>query len=302
MDLRPLGKRDIFGILLPGTVLIFVSAYVFFGVLLLLGLGSQVKGLLEQEFLLTVGLFVAAYLVGSLLRLVASDDVDKESSKYLLEKWRQAHPVGLEQEKSFKEIKAEYAKGNGEDTDVPAGFDDWLFRVDEFPYPAWQNRKWQAHGPREVLDFYRGNYRTSMWSESKASPKDFFNHCKLTIIGSGGPLVDEVNAAEGLTRFFAGTVAALQLSIRLLVIVAIIQTLFVAGLILAPDLIAMLSPSAEIRGSVLGLVFTLVIASCSRWTCNRIVRRFRGIRSKEVMTVYHAFYLDWKCRQGQKGE
>ena len=157
MDLRPLGKRDIFGILLPGTVLVFVSAYVFFEVLLLLGLGSQVKSLLEQEFLLTVGLFVAAYLVGSLLRLVASDDVDEKSSKYLLKKWRQAHPAGLEQEKLFEETKAKFARGGGEDTDVPAGFDDWLFIVDEFPYPAWQNRKWQVHLPREVLDFYLEN-------------------------------------------------------------------------------------------------------------------------------------------------
>ncbi|MBM4466230.1 MAG: hypothetical protein FJ014_11870 [Chloroflexi bacterium] len=177
---QPLGKRDIFGILLPGTILVFASTYIIFGVLVVLGLKSWVKSLLGQELLLAVVLFVTAYLVGSLLRLYAADEVDNESGERLQEAWRKecevkniSHPMP-----EFERYRIELAKGN-DVSDIPAGFDAWLWRVDEFPYPAWQNRKWQAHGLCEVLDFFRDNYKSSMWSENRTSPKTFFNYCKL---------------------------------------------------------------------------------------------------------------------------
>ena len=93
--LRPLGRRDIFGILLPGTILVFIGAYVLSGVLALMQL--PVGDLLEHEFLLTAMLFVVAYLFGSLLRLFAADDVDKKSSEYLLKAWRKKHLAKIKQ-------------------------------------------------------------------------------------------------------------------------------------------------------------------------------------------------------------
>ena len=89
-SLKSLGKKDIFGIILPGTILVLISAYGFWGVLELLQL--PVGDLLKYEFLLTIILFVTAYLIGSLLRLFAADDIDKESSKYALKDWSKNNP------------------------------------------------------------------------------------------------------------------------------------------------------------------------------------------------------------------
>ena len=84
-QLRSLGRRDIFGILLPGVIPIFIGAYALLATLapFQIPLGN----ILDREFLVTVFLFVSAYLIGSLLRLFAADVVDQQSSKYLLKDW-----------------------------------------------------------------------------------------------------------------------------------------------------------------------------------------------------------------------
>jgi hypothetical protein len=294
MDIfKPLGKRDIFGIILPGAILIIAGAYSIFGILKLLRLWDG--ALLGQQFLLSILFLVAAYLTGNLLRLSAADEVDKMSSDYLVEVWNKKHQAKIENGEmpDFEKCKTELAKG-GDVSNVPSGFDNWLSGVEKFPYPALQNRIWQAHGPREVLEFFRSNYKASMWSESSTSTKSFFNHCKLVVIGKGGPLADEVNMAEGLTRFFAGTVTAFRLSIRLLGATLIIQWLLIAALIFAPRLgigsIFRLNAQEWIFQGFF-LVFTLALIFISRWICQVIRKRFRRIRQKEAETVYHAFYL-----------
>ena len=288
-QLRPLGRRDIFGIILPGAILVFLGAYVLFGVLVLLQV--PVKDLLGQQFLLSVALFVAAYLLGSLLRTFAADDVDNQSGERLQEVWRkerEAKNISYSMPE-FERCMAELAKGN-DVSDIPDEFDDWLWRVDEFPYPVWQNRKWQAHGLRETLDFFRDNYRSSMWSGNKASPKSFFNYCKLAIIESSRALADEVNMAEGLTRFFAGTVAACRLSTWLLSAALVAQVLLVAAWILAARWgIELILAGWKIQGFFFALTLALMLAL--QWICRLIMKRFRHVRQKEAEIVYHAFYL-----------
>jgi hypothetical protein len=289
--LKPLGRRDIFGILLPGAILVLIGAYVLFGSLVLLRL--PVNSLLEHEFLVTAIFFVVSYLLGSLLRLFAADDVDRRSSKYLVEAWHRERRAGnlSTSMPGFEKYRAELAGGDNVSDVLPGGFDEWLFCVDEFPYPAWQNRKWQAHGSREVLGFFRDKYRTCMWSKARTSSKDFLNYCKLVVIRGGGPLADEINMAEGLTRFFAGAMIALQLSTRLLGVALVAQLPLVAGTILASRRGDQLDSVADVRIQGFYFVLTLVLLIASRWMCHQIVQRFRRVRSKEATTVYNAFYL-----------
>jgi hypothetical protein len=285
-QLKPLGRRDIFGILLPGAILVFIAAYILFGLLVLLQLPAS--GLLGHEFLVTAILFVVSYLMGSLLRLFAADDVDRRSSNYLVKAWhreRRARNLSTSMP-GFERYRAKLASGDDVPNVLPDGFDEWLFCVDEFPYPAWQNRKWQADGPREMLEFFRDKYRACIWSEVRASPKDFLNHCKLVVIGHGGPLADEINIAEGLTRFFAGTMVALRLSTWWLG-----MALLAAALLLVPGWADRLSVSKDLRIQGLYFVFTVALWLAIRWMCRHIVKRFRRVRAKEAMTVYHAFYL-----------
>jgi hypothetical protein len=291
MDLlRPLGKRDIFGIILPGSIVVFAGAYALFGVLSLLKL--SVKDLLDQELLLSVVFFVVAYLTGNVLRLFAADDVDKESSEYLEKKWWKEHQVEIKDHfmSDYEECKAELAKGSNV-ADVPDEFDDWLWRVEEFPYPAWQNRKWQAHGFCEALGFFHDNYRSSMWSENRTSPKSFLNYCKLAVINGGGGLADEVSMAEGLTRFFAGTVIAFQGSIWLLAASLIVQLLLVVALTFAPRWGINLVFSVPWTFQGFHFALTVAIVFALQRIRRKVVSRFRVIRLREAETAYHAFYL-----------
>jgi hypothetical protein len=302
-QLKSLGRRDIFGILLPGAIFVFVSVYALFGVLSVLDLQSRIGELLEYEFLLTIVLFVMVYLVGSLLRLFAADSVDQECSEYLLKGWYKDRKAGSFSIADFEGRREELAKGQ-DVADVPDGFDDWLFGMEEFPYPAWQNRKWQAQGPREVLDFFRRKeYLSSMWSGNKVAPKDFFNHCKLVVIEKDGPLADEVAMAEGLTRFFAGTVSAFRWAFRVLMVPSVIQLSFdVIALIFilklnAHAFLGVLVGFPYIRWMFTLTLVTLALMGAVGWMRRHIVKRFKRIRSKEVTIVYHAFYLDWMARQ-----
>lgn len=51
--------------------------------------GLPVGSLLQQQFLLSVVLIVVAYLLGSLLRSFAADDVDRKSGDYQFGAWRE---------------------------------------------------------------------------------------------------------------------------------------------------------------------------------------------------------------------
>jgi hypothetical protein len=288
-SLKALGKKDIFGIILPGTILVLISAYGFWGIFELLHL--PVGDLLKYEFLLTIILFVTAYLIGSLLRLFAADDIDKESSKYALNDWGKNDPGKAKTNtEKFNEIKAELAKGEII-KEVPAGFDDWIWREEDFPYPVWMNRFWSSNGFNDVLDFYRKKHKDSMWSINNSSPKSFFNYCKLRLVSKDEALSDEVNAAESLTRFFAGTVSASRLSIRVLDFVLVVQILSIAIFVLGPGWGLNLPIALDWQFQIFYLLLTLVLIFVLNRCCRLIVKMFRHVRLKEAETVYHAFFI-----------
>jgi hypothetical protein len=293
MDFNSLGKRDIFGILLPGILPVLIGAYALYAALLPFKL--DVASILGQQFLLTVLLFASAYLVGNLLRLSAADIVDKESSKYILDVWRkkQGENIDVDYESKFRERMNEFLKGDGAaetPPGFPSGFDGWLWGEDTFPYVAWHNRLWMSHGFQEILDFFQQNHKARMWPQNHESPKSFFNYCKLAVIDGGGTLADEVNTAEGNTRFFAGTLMGMRLSIWLLKVSIIFQVLVIIGLALAQ--IAGVSPLAlDWTTQIIYLILSLLLRRALFWMCGRIIEQFRTIRLKEAGTVFSAFYL-----------
>jgi hypothetical protein len=309
-ELRLLGRRDLFGILLPGTIVIFVVAYSLFGALKWFGLPVPIA-LLKQQFLMSFLIFVAAYLVGSILRLYAADDVDEEASKSQMKTWwaklnstdkgsifeellpvKKNKPKSLqavlrqELQKRVQGIQKELSRGT-EVTSFPIMFDAWCWRVEEFPYPVWQYRKWIAHGLREIFDFYWNNHRDSIWSAESASPKSFFNFCKLVVIRKRGGLAEEIDIAEGLTRFFAGTALALKVAFGIL---------FVSFVLFLSWSVFVESPIVDLgnrngRFRFLYLVTTVVFGSALLLIYRWIVKRFRQVRLKEAGMVYNAFYL-----------
>jgi hypothetical protein len=221
----------------------------------------------------------------------AANRIDEESGRDFVGHWRKkCSKKGLnvaQLETEFEKHKLALVKG--EDLgEVSPEFDDWLRRVDTFPYCALQNRKWQALGPCEVLGFFRKHHRPEMWPVCGTAYAAFFNYCKLAINQSDGPLADEVNAAEGLTRFFAGTAVACQVSFFVL-LVAVVEVVAVVVLSITGQA-GFLHPQALVLGSCYGafaVVSVLILWLIRHW----IVRRFRRIRIRETETVYQAFYL-----------
>ncbi len=334
MDLKSLGRRDIFGILLPGVIVVSVSVYVLSGLLGKLPWPDDASTGLD--LLLSVFLFVASYLAGSLLRLRSIIDVDEKAGNYLGKKWREeCRKAGLtnsiidDLKREFQAIKAELVQGGKvEASDVPPRlgsvwgkakamyrgqdgiefgdwllkkFDEWIWGTDEFPYPAWLNRLWQSGDFCTISDFFSNNPKTSIWlGKSDGSDvwrrKDFFNYCKMAVIRHGGQMADEVRAYEGLVRFFAGTVVALQLAAWLLCfsgfIVALICELKVVLCCAWKLGITSFSPSlSTFQFQFLHLIFTLIFICIVMGIRFQIVKHFRRIRNKEVNTVYHAFHL-----------
>ncbi len=126
MDFKSLGRRDIFGILLPGMIPILIGTYALYAALAPFQL--PFAGILGQEFLVTVLLFASAYLIGSLLRLFAADRVDERSSEHLLQAWQKEYSgkITKDYELEFRNKMMEFL--NGDDVpEIPAGFDDWLW-------------------------------------------------------------------------------------------------------------------------------------------------------------------------------
>ncbi|MGC1376250.1 MAG: hypothetical protein WA821_08510 [Anaerolineales bacterium] len=320
MDFSSLGKRDIFGILMPGILPVLIGAYALYAALLPFQTQvsvqsspqSPVADILGQGFLITVLIFASAYLVGSLLRLFAADAVDDESGEHLLNEWEKEHEK-KNYKSVFDEIMGKFLKKhekkdyesvfeeimgkllNGDDAPgIPPDFDGWLWAKDKFPYSAWLNRSWGSYGFQDILDFFQKNHKAKMWPQShdQESPKSFFNYCKLAVIDGGGTLADEVNTAEGNTRFFAGTMVGMKLSSRVLELSIIFQAIVIIAKVAFAqragiDITWVLDWTTQ--SIHLALSFLLITALLQM--CGQITKRFRTIRQKEVKTVFHAFYL-----------
>lgn len=284
-EVASLGKRDIFGILLPGTIPILIVTFGIYSWSTLLGgpgLSFLHSGLLASVLLLT-----AAYLVGGVLRFGAADSLDRRSSDSLLRRWR-AETTNRET-LSYSECREALARGDTPES-VPAGFDDWLWRADTFPYPAWMSRKWQVYGFNEILRYFRKHHRACMWLAGGISPKAFFNHCKLVVAKNDPMLADEIGAVEGRTRFFAGTVAALRVSVCLAAVILIGDIAIVVASAFV-DIHGVEWSSSVWTPRIFYLALTVALVGVLVCVYLAIVRSFRLARLKEVETVYHAFYL-----------
>lgn len=88
MDLFKFGLRSVLGMTMPGAILVLVFLYTLFSVMFSLNhplaFVSQGK---DQQFLILATLFLASYVLGSLMRLNAADSVDEKSAKYCLNKY-----------------------------------------------------------------------------------------------------------------------------------------------------------------------------------------------------------------------
>jgi hypothetical protein len=288
MDIFKLGARDIFGIVLPGAVLLFVILYVFWALPATLGLPAlDVSLLKDQGFLLSIAFFVTSYVLGYLLRLGTADQVDQESSEYLLKEWRR-RKENQALEEHFKQLLAHMRRGEYV-SDIPPEFDDWLWRAEPFPYPVWHLRKAALNYPHEIYEFFNQHKRgmglvsDSLWIKGHM----FFNYCKLVISKEDSILREEINAAEGNTRFLVGTYSALRLSVWAFVSLLAIQLIVIAVLHIRGITVADLA-----RSHLASLALsTLLLAAGSRVAQIYIKRYYRDLRLREADIVYNAFYL-----------
>ena len=178
-------------------------------------------------------------------------------------------------------------------SDIPAEFDDWLWRTERFPYPVWYLRK-AAFYPPEIPKFF-DQYKRCMGLGPDSRPiarKQFFGHCKLVISKEDSVLREEIHAAEGNPGFLVGTYSALKLSLWVFVTLLAFQLIAMAVLYIRGISVAGLA-----RSHLASLVLsTLLLIAGARAAQIHIRRQFRGARLREADIVYGAFYL--VCKKG----
>ena len=172
---------------------------------------------------------------------------------------------------------------------------DVIWSSDQFPYPVWYFYKLRLFHPPDAYGFFL-KYRDCMRNFEAPGKlgKEFFNYCKMTVFLSsksmGESLEIEIQGAEGLVRFYAGTYYALQSGWKMLVVLGVWQAVSLAGAL------ERIWPGPQFRSrpffaQILLIILTVALVCAARWTKRRIVERFRGMRLKEVDTVYDSFYL-----------
>ncbi len=292
MNFLKLGFRNIIGITFPGAILIAVIFYVFLSICYLQTIPLDfLASITSQQFILSIILFIVSYIFGSVIRLGSADKLDDKSGKYLTKEYLKKPPEGYTNEKDFDQIASDLLKGNF-DVQIPASFDKWIWRVEKFPYPLWELRKLRIYHPPEVSNFFK-NYESCMGIGAKVQTtgrggKEFFNYCKMVIAHSskemGESLKEEIYFAEAMTRFFAGTYVAVNISLYIIIALSIILSL---SLILSHfGIIA----SVGIY-NVYNFISSLFLITLFVLLKYSLVKKFRTLRLKEVDTVYDAFYL-----------
>ena len=211
-----------------------------------------------------------------------------ESREYLLKEWRR-RKENQDFEESFEQLLNQMRQRKDvSDSDIRTAFDDWLWRAEPFPYPVWYLRKAAFH-PHEIREFFNQYKRfMGLVPDSLLIPrKQFFGHCKLVISKGDSVLREEINAAEGNTRFLVGTYSALRLSLWIFVTLLALQLIAMAVLYIRGIPVADLT-----RSHLASLVLsTLLLVVGARAAQIHIKRRFRGLRLREADIVYGAFYL-----------
>jgi mannose-6-phosphate isomerase-like protein (cupin superfamily) len=231
-----LGFRNLFGIILPGAVLVLVLATCLNVVFPDMGqtgfaqIGDQAT-FLVAEFLLF------SYILGSVIRLYSADIVDRLSASLICirkDPWigapnnslvaRILHDLGKEDSLDARLDKLQDYAGDHHNMFEPKHeLMKWAWKYDSFPYPVWELMKFRLYHPEELLKFFFPYKRCFATRERRG--KEFYNYCKAVIYeaheGKRHALADEVQSAEANVRFLAGVFWALLLSTLVLVISAI---------------------------------------------------------------------------------
>jgi mannose-6-phosphate isomerase-like protein (cupin superfamily) len=233
-------------------------------------------GAMKQEsWFVAAAIFLVSYVIGSVIRLYASDFVDSISAwciRLVVHPFAgkagsiQDHLAGLLDDVTNPAIACPSTREVAQ----------WAWKYDRFPYPVWECMKMRLYHPPEMFAFYEA-YR-ECFAAGPLRGKEFFNYCKSVIYsaneGKRHALAEEVQAAEANVRFFAGTFWAVVFSLLLL-----LATCAVLGFEKSPP-----------KGALPGCVFAALLAVSA---AGAIVAggRFRGVRLKEVDTVFDAFYV-----------
>jgi len=299
LDLFKLGMRNLFGIVLPGATLLLVLSFALFTATMALDWSwPRSSWMADSQTLTLIVLFLLSYLLGSVLRLVSVEPLDKKSGRLLqrryLRRRRQAskktttegssqvlEQLRKEDGDPWKEFLPNPQYGGG-DWDVLGSWED------RFIYPSWQSWRMRLFRPKEVYRFFFGHYKDCM--QKRLGGPSFLNYCKTVIYDAGQKagdlLVAEVQSLEAEVRFFAGTYYALLIGEWITAISVLIQ---VATQIARPLYAGKSLFPLRWGAPTLCFTFLLLIAMfVMDWV---MLMRFRTLRMKEADTVLDAFYL-----------
>lgn len=174
---------------------------------------------------------------------------------------------------------------HGDHSKVTGDFDVWIWHYESFPYHAWELRKIKLFHPKEMYTFFKSHQNAMQYGHG--SKKEFFNYCKMKVYSAstmkGRALAEEIDMAEAIVRFFAGTYYSLVLSLILVGPIAILQI----AQFYKKHGFAVLDGKEDLPSLLLSLTFIFVFLLCKRL----IKLKFRHLRLKEADTVFEAFYL-----------
>lgn len=237
MDIPKIG-RGIFDVFVPGMFVLLNLALVIY---LLPFVDTETKNFISTSmfnpaFFIIIAIGIG-YLIGVLLRLFRTELPDKWSAAWL----RRFNPYARADDNEFK-----------------------LWAVEEFPYIGWLEKSCERYLSSDALDFYK-----AIWAPRKqqGQNRQFFNFCKVIINSVDEKAMNEINAAEALSRY----IAAMFLS--LMCVSPLILLVFIVNLVMGKLLVGLL---------LIFLAYSLALII--------ILKYFRFVRIKEVETVFAASF------------
>lgn len=173
------GRGDFFGIIIPGS-------FLFFHLLIILSPDSldTILNAIESQWLLYPLLFIACYILGTILRLITPSYIDNISS-YLNQSL-----IFIMKIIKRKKINSYYNN--------------------KYPYINHFYKKHLKSCPKKSFNFWNGFKINEYHSNTdNMDGTTFINYCKTYIASKNKALYDEILYYEGLVRFLSGTSIAL---------------------------------------------------------------------------------------------
>lgn len=298
--------RMIFGIIIPGGFFCLIICWGLFGIL-----GPFHNYLFKTNFLnfsswfLIIILIILSYMTGNIIRLSQTDKVDNKSAKYNQKRNRYTSSCF----KVLTELIIKYEgelinKQQSEDqkrnkikklNNLYKKYDKRVWIFEKFPYPKWQTRKRILYHSETYRKFFE-KYPKGM----TVTTKEFFNFCKTTISGLNPDLREEISYAESLTRFFAGVYFAIRIGMWIVLGTITLQMiyciLFKFSTQLSNFVVNLFTSNnstmlCDLKLSIIIIIISIIIFVIFCCINKEILNRFRGIRLKEVDTVYDAFFI-----------